>query len=298
MSKNLSHSSISTFQSCHRKYYYSYIKKYQAKTFNLPYLMGRVIHLSISHLLSSKSVKVATLAALTNFNEEVKKEKTGIIILDPTILEQLNQQESILKGIIAGYANYHSRFVKDCAVIDAEKKISYELNKNVNIIGYTDHSIKYKDKLYVHELKSSKTLDVKYVRGIQVNLQAMIYRFIKNQTSKKPFSILFDVIKKPSIRLKKKETKIEFVARLGEYYSDTVKDPCFHHEFIDKPIVSDDELLNNLTQVTDDIIKRLTKEDFYKTQNAWNCDYCDFWRLCYSGGETVKNLQFFKLKTK
>ena len=52
MSLHMSVSSVQDWMTCKRLYYYKRIKKYEKVQYNLPFIVGRVVHEGLSHVLA------------------------------------------------------------------------------------------------------------------------------------------------------------------------------------------------------------------------------------------------------
>lgn len=295
---HISVSSLDDFMTCRRLYYYKRIKKYEKSVFNLPFLVGRVVHEGMSHLLKKKS---NAIELMVKFFREEKKKINEQFVLDEKQLKDVNEQEHITKAILTAYSRRYAKMLKDATLLDSEVEGALQLSDNVVFVIKLDNLMRIRGKKVLHELKTSKYITPEYVKMIQTDRQMTIYyRFYNLIFEKHPIQeVMYDVIRKPSIRQKKTESYSTFLKRLSEWYDETDEMSKFHIERFKEPIVSEESILNTVQHVASEMLASKSKEDYY--ENHDNCasyygDICPYYELCHRGGETKENLVLYQIR--
>lgn len=292
----LSYSSISTFLDCRHKYYYKYIKGYSPREYKSSYVVGNFFSLGLYYLYTKKQKPITETMKLFEIEKQKLREKLS---LSPAEEQNLNEQDVIIRGMLRAYKTKYKNFIKKTTHIGNEVTLKYKSTTGVNFMGRIDNLLINKGKKYIHEIKTSKYLDENYVKNIKNSLQVALYFTLYNELHEDKINgIVYDVIRKPSIRLKRKESKEEFLVRLSEYYADPTRTDVFYMEIIDKPMITSKKVYNLLDKVLDDI-KRCKKEpDYYHNFNhcfVWN--RCEYYDVCFFG-ENKLNLTKFDVRKK
>lgn len=295
---HISVTSLEDFMTCRRLYYWKRIKKYERNKFNLAFLTGKIVHMGMNYLLQKKT---NAIELMTKYFREEKKEINNQFTLSTEQIEDVNEQEHITKAMLRAYSKRYGKMLKDTKLLDSEVEGALQLSDNVVFVLKLDNLVRVRMKKVLHELKTSKYITPEYVRMIQTNRQTTIYfHFYNILFEKNPIQeIMYDVIRKPSIRQKKNETYPAFLKRLDEWY-DTPDDMSkFHIERFKEPLVSQDAILNTVQNVSNEMLGCKSKEDYY--ENHTSCasyygDICPYYDLCHNGGETKENLMLYQIR--
>ena len=135
MALHISVSSLLDFMTCRRLYYYKRIKKYEKIAYNLPFLVGRVVHAGMAALLrKSVDTKTKKPNAIEVMKAEFKKERAEAIkkfTLSPKELEDLNMQEHITEGMLKAYEYKYSKMISDMVYLGGEVEGALQIDENV-----------------------------------------------------------------------------------------------------------------------------------------------------------------------
>ncbi len=150
---------------------------------------------------------------------------------------------------------------------------------------------------YVHEIKTTSFLTNDYVNRIQSSLQIHMYFYFYNLLySDKPMKgIIYDILRKPLIRQKQKETRDEYLERLYLYYDNPQKQAeSFYMETINKPLLSKDRIINMINHVIKQIENIKIIDDFYPNDTAcWVGNYrCEYFDICHVGENKLSLFNF------
>lgn len=297
---HMSVSSLKDFMTCRRLYYYKRIKKYEKTTFNLPFVVGRVTHEGLGYLLSKKPLEESIKLMTAYYKTEVKKAKEQFI-LDEKQLKDLGEQEHITKGMLTAYARKYAKMLKDVKHIGSEVEGAVEISENVTFVIKLDNLMRVRAKKILHELKTSKYITPEYVQMVQTDIQTAAYFHIHNfiYEDNKIDEIMYDIIRKPSIRPKKSESYPAYLERLIAWYDKPGDESVFHIERFTKPKISFDDLINTISKVSEDMLRSKTKEDYYQDFDkcaSYYGDVCPMYALCHEGGETKENLLMYSVR--
>ena len=286
----LSYSQIATFLDCRRKYFLKYKKNLISKIMNPNFIFGNAIHEGVQFLYKKKSNYLKL--TLKNFeNEKIKARKNLIVSAENE--QKLIEQESVIRGLLPSYQEHYKIFLKDTTHLKNEYEGTYKISDNIKIFIKLDNLVKIKKGLYIHELKTTKVLNTDYVKNVRNDLQTNIYFYIYNiiESKNKVKGILYDIIKKPGIRLKQNESEVQFLNRLLDYYKDG---QSFHMEQINIPLLSKDRILEIIKGVGKDIINCNNDiNSFYPNERycyVWS--RCEYYDICHIG-ENKQTLSIF-----
>lgn len=295
---HVSVSSIKDFMTCRRLYYYKRIKRYDRLEFDIPFLVGRVMHVGIGHLLAGK--KNASELMMKYFRDE-KKEIDMNFVLTEEQKEDLYEQEYVVKGMLEAYKRKYSQMLKGTKVLDNEVEGSIELNDKVKLVFKLDNLLSIRRKKVLHELKTSKYITTDYVKSIQTDFQTATYFYAYNAVyNKSPIQeVMYDIIRKPSIRKKKNESDGAYLERLASWYEIPNDMSVFHIERFPQPKISENDVFNTIDKVSKEMLKCKFKEDYYQDYEKCHGYYgkrCPMYELCHEGGETKENLVLYSIR--
>jgi hypothetical protein len=302
MGLHMSVSSVQDWLVCKRLYYFKRIKKYEKVEYNLPFIVGRIVHEGSAAVLAKKPNAIEIMTAV------YKREKAAAIkeyILDPKQIEELDMQEYLTKGMLLAYQSRYGKMIQDIQLLKSELEGAVDIGNNVTFVIKLDNVMRIRNKKILHELKTTKYLTPDYVKRIQTDLQTGAYYYIHNIIwPEDPIEeILYDVIRKPSIRRKTKgkipESKEAFLVRLQEWYKKPGDGNVFHIERFKKPGIDEDAIVNTITKVSEEILRSKHKEDYF--QDFENChsyygSRCPYYELCHEGGESKENLVLYQIR--
>ena len=301
MPLHISVSSLQDFMTCRRLYYFKRIKKYEKIAYNLPFIVGRVVHVGLAALMrKSVDEKTKKPNAIELMKEEFRKERLAAIkayILSPEQLQKLNMQAQIIEGMLLAYQQKYKKMLQDMTYLGGEVEGALQFSDDVIFVIKMDNIVKVRIKKVLHEAKTTKYLTSDYIKRIQTDIQTAIYFHFHNIIfeDEKIDEIIYDVIRKPSIKQKKKESIQQFIERLKSWYEGPSDDygSKFHIERFKEPKISADDVINTVDKVSKEMLMAKTKEDYY--QDFTQCcsyygDICPMYALCHEGGETPANL--------
>lgn len=296
----VSYSSMSGFRKCPRYYYWKYVRRLEKRTFNMAFIVGRIMHHGIQTLFSDPKHADQEIRKKYKMEAQIaRKEFPQISTWDE---ENLIAQEYLTTGMLNAFKVYFSKFLGATKHIATEKPLLYALNKRVTIVGKIDNIIANQQKKWIYELKNLKSLDMDRIKAIRTDPQSGLYLEVHNRQEKKSDrldGIIYKIIRKPQIRQKKKESRREFLVRLSEWYTDQTDGLKFHLERIKGSFISGEAVINTVEKVSQQMIDAdREKENYFQDFSACVRDWgvCQMYDLCH--GDEKANLKLYTIRKK
>lgn len=302
MAKQLfvSYSSMSGFRKCPRYYYWKYIRRLEKSVFKIPFIVGRIMHHGIQTLFSQPEKAEKELKK--KYKEESQKARIEFPQMAAYEEEDLAEQEYITVGMLQAYRAYFKKFLGSTIHVATERPIRYELNKKVVVVGKIDNIVENQERRWIYELKNLKSLDMDRVRSIKTDPQSSLYLEAHNRSNKKSEQldgILYQIIRKPSIRQKKKESRGEYLVRLQEWYYDQTTGMKFHLERIKGSFIPGAAVINTIEKVSQQMLDcGMEREKYFQDFSYCIHDWgpCQYYDLCH--GNEKENVKLYKPRKK
>lgn len=296
--KELTNSARATFLNCRKKYQYSYVYGLASRRPSIPFLVGGLFHDALDRCYTEgfkmdldKEKKIAEKAC------EVAAQVPG---LTPEESDKIWIQSAIVFGMLSGYSRqWLTQDKANWDIIEMESSFDVELPGGWRYRGKTDGIIKAKKtkRIKLIEHKTTSRLDAGYVAKLPLDNQILGYIWAKNQEKLGITEVVYNVARKPSIRLKQSETLEAFAKRLvDEYLLNTAT--YFYRETLTFNPDDIDRFRRELFQMVKEI-DRAEDEKFYY-QNTGQCTQygpCPFMALC-TNGVNEETLPMYRIKEK
>ena len=186
-------SSIKTYQTCQRKYWYSYELLLKLKEERQYLSDGRYIHSFLSRYYTNKSFEGVLLPEINSANS------------------------AMLCGLLEGYAKIYKP--DEFNLYIPEKKFEMKFGEDV-LMGVRDAVVRdLSGNLFFLEYKSTKGSLTKLSEQLGTDIQNLIY-FLATylEIGEIPTGIIYRCLKKSSLRLRKSESEEEFYNRIRRDY--------------------------------------------------------------------------------
>ena len=269
----LSYSQVNQYNACPKQHWYA--RRYRSRQFNVNFLVGNIIHEGL-HLTYTNTPDLFNELA-KKFDEYMDKERETQMITEESE-KKLEEWKVIILGMIYAYNLKYAKFMEDHEHVMNEAEYTIDLGDNITFLIKIDNILRNKKtgELWVHEIKTTRELNENYVNNIQRSVQAACYYHLGQLVEGfKPHGIIYDVLQKPSIRVKKTEQYQDYLTRLQQYYED---DPHahLHMEMISNPGCKAEDLITMIKHVG----RRIQAGEVYKTWK--DCGMCDFRKPCFN----------------
>jgi len=185
----LSHTKIMTWQTCHKKYYWTYIEKLTPKAKAQPLQIGDVVH------------KLHHLWVIGKLTPEIIIDLPKVVTkLYPENTEFESSEVAMWAGILMkGYLDKYSED-DPLEFISSEVHIEVEL-EHVVLVMKVDALARPKDqRLWRVEHKTTKRMDSFYLAGLKGGLQAALYDFgIEQMFHEKSSGTIYNLLVKTKV---------------------------------------------------------------------------------------------------
>lgn len=293
--KQLTNSARTTFLNCRRKYQYTYVYGLAPRRPSIPFLVGGLFHDELDKMYSEQE-----------FDEDAARLRIGKACekaadtpgLDPKESDKIWTQQAIAFGAVKAYAKrYLGNDIKRWEIIEPESAFTIDLPGDWKYRGKVDLIVRDR-KTGRHLLVEHKTagkIDAGYVAKLPLDNQILGYAWAKIKEKLKLDGVVYNVVKKPGIRLKQNESLLQFYKRIEMEYEN---DPGAY--FYRETLAFGPEDIKRFEQ---ELLKFLGEMDTaaktgYFYQNTSQCTAmgtCQFMPLC-SKGVSKDTLMLFRVK--
>lgn len=262
MSEIYSHSKISTFEKCPKKYKYRYIDKIKVLKKSIEALLGFCVHNVLEYIYNEvKTGRIPTIdEVITIYSNSWEENYNENIII---VKKDLTQKDYFNKGVkfIIDYYLQHRPF--DDNTLDTEKKIEISLGElqNKKLIGYIDrlvHNIET-NEYEIHDYKTANNLPSK--ENIEAEKQLALY----------------------SIAIKEEFGYDKEVCLIWHYLAHNKK-IC---------LKKSNEELELLKKEIIDLIDEIESATEFPTNKSILCDWCEYNDICPEFSIIKKDLNYF-----
>lgn len=279
-------SSLATFATCPRKYEYKYEKLIEPKGYPAALIVGRIIH-----AIAEDNHRKQQLQCWT---KEIKslKEQYGELYVDRLAndikyaTEVGNMWAAYWNGLGGDLGNQSIEWLE----VEREWKFSID---DDTIAGKSDGYLLQKplNKKFLYELKTATDRDREsYLSMLQVNAQINNNAIALAEEDKPVDGIIYDIIWKPALRQKVKETEDELVDRIVE----TIKaDPA---QYFTRVMIfrTNRTLVEHLPDLKGQLgAIREAKERNYYYRNTGSCrqffQTCPYFDACVENNGAIDN---------
>lgn len=263
----ITYSSNRAFKDCRKKYKLRYVDQLVSITKDQTMYFGTVTHKCLEMFYKN--------IPLENILEYIQKS------FKP---EFQSKEICMLTAIMKVYHEKYS--FNEFEVIALEEKFEYE-TKDFILKGKVDGIVKLDGKYYILEHKTASRIDAGYIDRLTIDEQIHIYAMcIQEKLGVKIEGIIYNIIEKSQIRLKKNETLEEFTERFIKEY--TEKD-LFHRQHI--PIYNESIalLVKDIDSTAYCIKEAIEKDLFYKNPSfCFNYNKpCPYFNICRSNDNSL-----------
>ena len=298
----LSHSSMKTWMECRRMYYFQYLAKLVGKRMSVPLFVGIHFHEGLEAFYKGEDPEEFIPARIKKMEEEVKKAS----FLTPEEEETLMIQSAVMEGMLYAYCRRYAKDRKKWKIIDVESWFELEVDDETELVGKIDMLVKIGKEYWLVEHKTASRLDKGYIDRLPVDTQITAYAIGAKSRFNKPIAgIIYNVVKKPSIRQRKNEEKHEYANRIVQDYMDR-PEFYFFREQLYRDVKQEDEYKDEVRAIGDDIhdaMDTITKKNngkeiptqFYRNTAActrfWTCTFLP---ICTRGWNKSTKLMYGK----
>lgn len=285
----LSYSAMKAYLECPKKYEYS--RRLTKDMFNFNFFVGNCIHEGMRMTYTGQKDIFNVFGKHVDDYIELQRKAH---FFSPEGEQKLEEWRVIMLGMVFAYNNKYMEHIDNMSHIRNEAEYLVDITNDIKFLIKIDNILadKKTGRKFIHEIKTSRELTDNYVYKIQMDLQTSIYYHLGRMVPDfMPDGVIYDVLQKPSIKVKTTEEYKDYLHRLQAYY-EVDPNAHLHMEFIDKPLINKGDLIANITD-TGYRIQRSVYTGYFN-KNQINCEFCDFKKLCLDGDQP-EDLMSFKV---
>lgn len=282
--ETVTYSSLTLFATCHKKYNYRYRQNLIPTETPVYFAFGSAIHKALELYLDPKNyrtedAKNSALSVFEMYGLDVQ-DKCKAIALFEKYTETYKDDK---------FYSQHVEF-EFCQPLKSAKGYS---SKFYDLRGKVDAIINISGRWYIMEHKTTSACNDAYKARVSFDKQIALYALaVQDALNIEISGALYDVLEKPSIRLKKDETEEEFLKRCLSSISE--------ENFYRQLVVFNPEYL---TGVREEIWQQTQELTHCKKNDAWfgnqsSCiNYgtpCEYMPLCKAFGKLEQCAELYK----
>ncbi len=283
---HISPSSAAKFLSCRRSAYLHLVRQLEPKKDNFNFITGTIWHAALDAWYTWQNKTAVMKAIRKTYKEEIKKVFSSV---HNETFEKVFQATMI--GMAKGYmTHYNKKDLKTWRWIKAEHAFSIKniFGSSISFDGRIDGIFENKDGIWILENKTTKDLIWFSHDQCKMSLQTMGYMYAVTKTlGIKPKGVLWNIVRKPTRRLKNGQTVEEYCEEIKDDY--LARPDFFFIRY--QPIVTSQRILEwekEFEQIVADLEVCYANTDnldiWYK--NPTTCGQyggCEYFPLCSNG---------------
>lgn len=291
--KTLSVSRINSYVTCHRYYYWRYVRNLVQREMYMPFFVGDVVHRGMANFYGGKMEPSEVIERAYADIAEI----TGRAFIRPEEMGKLEVQKAMCLGILRGYMEKYTDDLSKWKIVKAEQPFSVKLtglSRDLDFVGVIDLIYEENKRLCVAEHKTASDITKGYIDRLPFDLQAQCYPlFVQRCLKRVLHQVCYNVVKKTQIRLKKNERFDQFVDRITSEYTEKPSDYFYREPLLyNQRFV--DEAFNDILMVAEEILmyydclteeQLLDPKSWYRNSRACfaNHSVCPYYKPCRFG---------------
>lgn len=213
MSRKESCSSLRTWRDCRTKYFYRYERLIEKKE------TGPSSSLLFGTFCHAMAEDLSGLAKVDRLLEEKNKQLTKF----PLYMEEIEFQATLAKHVMTEWQYYWNRAalqeLGNLKILNSEGEWAFPLSAGFEHVGKRDQYVETTGgKLALYELKTSAVAGEGYKYRLWMDDQIMANTIALRHDGKRVDGVVYDIVHKHKLRLKKNELPTEFMDRIVEDY--------------------------------------------------------------------------------
>jgi hypothetical protein len=272
----LTNSQIQTWLNCRRYYKFNYIDLLKPAEESVALRIGSAVHEGLHGWYMTGEYKKSVARFYEKAIESILSVSDAIDVLS------IDSEQQVVLAMMNGYCCYYTEEMFDLLdgvinVIDSEREIKTQVDEDVWFAGKIDLILEDESGQWLMESKTTSIIDDRYFEKLAIDPQVTGYTFLASKFFPDLRGIIYNVVRKPSIRQKKGETTEQFYERMREDY---IKRPEFY--FKREEIVRNEKEIEEFPKFVSNIAKELRFANFFP-RSVSRCSLygsCSFRPLC------------------
>jgi len=289
-------SSLKLFRKCKRKWYWRYIMRLKPKWSDSNLLIGTATHEALG--VWYKNPKASPKQFMRKLKKEYTKLEEAIqVSADYFDQDELDKSTTAIKtfqGMVRGYVDIYQNDFKNWVITPKDVEAEFSVNLgDFDFKGFVDltPTNRKTKKSFIVEHKTARSIGDSYIDRLPLDTQVRGYIFgARKGLGLKPTEVIYDVIRKCSLRRKADETQDDFNERIALDYASR---PDFY--FFREPLKFSKDSIDAFEHdlhMTHNEYEFVVDNDDYLNPTSWVCSdhicneffkTCPYLSLCLKG---------------
>ena len=269
----ISNNSTSIYKSCPMKYYWRYLEGLVPFRRSSALSLGSIVHSAFDMYYSGFSADEVTAYIEKTADEQIA-----------SALPEMTEDLVVMKYTALGM---WQNCPKDLSVFEEikpelELRIKLPGTRGIKVVLKIDGLVKIDGKMWIRELKTTGLSFSQFEKRCETAPQCSLYTYAVRKAGHDVHGVIYDFIKKPSLRRHVRESKDDFGKRISLSYKER---PEFyykrHYSYRSKEML--DLFETDIRQVAREIRTRCNKGKWYRNPDAcWNFNSaCAYMPICF-----------------
>lgn len=306
---DVSNSSISLFKACRFQWFLTYVLGLKHVLTPEYFDDGDIFHCALELHYQGHEPAFVKQYIRDRYKQLLEKS----LMKSPKIMDALETRTVTLQGMVQGYWQVYKNDLRNWEIIFCEREFGIPMvdseGDEFEYRGKIDMKIRERKTgdCYIVEHKTAGSIGVQYVSKLPMDSQVLTYLSADSHEVKHnktwdggdvPKGCIYNVIKKPGIRVKNGETRQAYLKRLHSEYIDPKKYPKYFYR--DKIKHKKSRLIKFIKEIKD-IVPEMRKvalemQSAHKCERACN-DYggCQYKSICLEGKLKGTHMAYYKV---
>lgn len=269
MARKYSHSQLQVYMDCPLKYKNYYLKKQRLRKRPGYFVLGEAIGNYIAIYYNTKDPELAARQV------KIVYDKVDRTLLNKEEIHKLEIDRNIALGISEAYPKTYRQDFDQYKSFLTEQQFTLKVGDKDEYTGYIDVLIQdATGAWWVLETKTATAPDASYFERVQIDSQVAGYMYgAKEILGEFPNGVIYNVIKKPSIRLRKGESLAAFQRRIYLEYTTLASEKGY---FTRHELMIPERTLTNWWKNVNHVAKEVTNKVALGKEGVWpmNTGHC------------------------
>lgn len=290
MTVEITQSELVSLANCPKQWDFKYNRLLRSKQKSVKLVLGSAIHAGIEAFYRQHGDPVDSVR---RYCQQVldDADERGLPV-DDTYEQTLQKGESLMKAYLKRYQDDLNVY----KVIDVETGFRVHLVDDIYLNGKIDRRVQDRRTGVIcpTESKTAASWD-EDVNRLLLDFQVSVYSWVEHKLHNlESVTFLYDVIRKPALRLKKNEEVPEFLKRIEDHINEE-PDGYFFRTKVSRSLNEISQTYNELVIRARDLVRRRATGEIYRNPSD-RCMYmCDHRALCLEDTPDMEQALYVKV---
>lgn len=292
MKKEFSHTKLSCYEECQKKFEHKYINKVYPRKRPIYFIVGSAVSnfLQSFYGMKGKNIDIAVKSLLAEFDKVDKGS------MSPDDMQDLELDKAKIQGIMSAYIEAYEKDFDEYPTILTEQEGEVAMI-NGSLRGRLDALFQDKnDSWWILETKTTSQISNTQLQKVPLDSQTLGYcALAESIIHEVPIGVIYNVIQKSRLRRKIRESWEEFITRVKVDYSNWRERGYFQRTKIRLNDRHFHDWKEDKTNLITEIVSKMDNPDTIWRRSTGACEgkygsACEYLPACLSG--TYNNILY------